>query len=176
MKDIKAYREKTTPKEEIVDFITETFKPNTYMVISFGSGIIHPDKFERNNFIKKNLRRIFRIYYKNYISNNWQNYPEHHFPFIGTIELGRTKSNAHVNLFLNRGDMALSLLITKFDVISNDIQYDILTNDQKTDRHKSIHIQDYYSENACYYSLKEMRDHNIDNDNLILYNEVIRPD
>lgn len=152
--------------------------PDTYITVSFASGIINDDVNIRRNMVINNLRFIFRKYYQEYISKkNWFKHKNLIFPFYGIIETGKYRHNTHCNLYLNRLGMDLDLLIKNMQDINHIIGYGIKSDICDTDKKRHIYIENLSkntNNKGIIYSFKEYK--NIENlsRNFITSTEIIR--
>jgi len=175
LKQLKQYLKKMLVKlkheKEVYEYINTTYDPDTYLVLNFNKGLIETE------FANNLTHQFFKKYYEKYIGRYWyrKSNQDKLFNFCVTEEIGKSKSNTHHNILLNRNGMDLELFKTRIGMIANEtgVRLSTSTNNKQS---KTIHIQNIYKEDGCFdYCFKEMNI-SISTDNLIDRTEIIRED
>lgn len=175
LKQLKQYLKKMLVKlkheKEVYEYINTTYDPDTYLVLNFNKGLIETE------FANNLTHQFFKKYYERYIGRYWyrKSNQDKLFNFCVTEEIGKSKSNTHHNILLNRNGMDLELFKTRIGMIANEtgVRLSTSTNNKQS---KTIHIQNIYKEDGCFdYCFKEMNI-SISTDNLIDRTEIIRED
>jgi len=175
LKQLKQYLKKMLVKlkheKEVYEYINTTYDPDTYLVLNFNKGLIETE------FANNLTHQFFKKYYERYIGRYWyrKSNQDKLFNFCVTEEVGKSKSNTHHNILLNRNGMDLELFKTRIGMIANEtgVRLSTSTNNKQS---KTIHIQNIYKEDGCFeYCFKEMNI-SISTDNLIDRTEIIRED